>query len=222
MTRPWPLFDLRVQTPRLRLEYATDAHLETLASFRAGEVIAPGEEPFDVPASFYMEPPTSHWKAISGEWGARARTSPEWWHMSFAVIVDGEVVGQQNITGENFVVLRTVNSFSFVKRSVQGQGIGKEMRAAVLHLAFDGLGAQRAESDAFVDNAASIGVTRALGYAENGTVLGERPSGAAMLQRFLLTREQWESTRRADITITGLAPCLEQLGLATSPSPPPA
>ena len=213
MSRPWPLFDLAITTPRLRLEYATDAHLEELASFRAGQIIAAGEEPFDMPASFYMDPPASQWKAMIGEWGARSRTSAEWWHLSFAVIVDGELVGQQNVTGENFVVLRTVNSMSFLKRSRQGQGIGKEMRAAVLHLAFDGLGAVRAESDAFVDNAASIGVTRALGYEDNGTMLGERPSGAAVLQRFVLTRERWLPTRRDDIEISGLDPCLAVLGL---------
>ena len=42
------------------------------------------------------------------------------------------------------------------------------MRAAVLAFAFDGLGAQVAESSAFLDNAASNAVSRALGYEENG------------------------------------------------------
>ena len=42
------------------------------------------------------------------------------------------------------------------------------MRAAVLGFAFDGLGAQVAETSAFLDNAASNGVSRALGYEENG------------------------------------------------------
>jgi RimJ/RimL family protein N-acetyltransferase len=210
--RPWPLFDLHVQTPRLRLEYATDDHLEAFARLRDG-VLAPGEEPFDGPSSFFMVSPEAERKAMTGEWGARARTSPEWWYLPFAAVVDGEVVGQQNITGDNFVALRTVNSFSFVKRTHQRLGLGKEMRAAVLHLAFAGLGALRAESDAFTDNAASIAVTRALGYEANGTMLAERPSGAALMQRFLLTRERWESTRRDNIEIVGLDPCLELLGL---------
>jgi RimJ/RimL family protein N-acetyltransferase len=91
--------------------------------------------------------------------------------LSFAVVVDGEVVGQQNITGADFKSLRTVNSFSFLARAHQGRGLGKEMRSAILHLAFAGLGASRADSDAFHDNLASVGLSRSLGYQENGTML---------------------------------------------------
>jgi len=172
----WPLFDLVVSTPRLTLRYATDEDLQALAGFRRGLVLRPGEEPFDGDSSFYADRGDAARKAITGEWGARARTSAEWWHLSFAAIVDGEVVGQQNITGPNFGVLRTVNSFSFLGLTHQGLGLGKEMRRAILHLSFGGLGAKRAESDAFADNAASIGVSRSLGYRDNGTMLAPRPS----------------------------------------------
>jgi RimJ/RimL family protein N-acetyltransferase len=211
--RPWPFFGLVVRTPRLRLEYANDEHLEELALLRPDDVFGPGEEPFDGVSSFYMQPPEAYWKALTGEWAARSRTTPEWWHLSFAVVVDGEVVGQQNITAPDFPTLRTVNSFSLLGVRHQGKGIGKEMRSAVLHLAFAGLGALRAESDAFVDNLASQGVSRALGYEPNGTKLEPRPSGAAVMLRFLLTREAWERTRRTDIAIEGLDPCLPVLGL---------
>ena len=215
----WPLFDLAVETPRLRLEYANDDHLEVFARFRRRrEVIDVGQEPFDGVSSFYMEPPESEWKALTGEWGARARTSPEWWHLSFAVLVDGEVVGQQNITGADFLTLRTVNSFSFLRARDQGRGLGKEMRSAILHLAFAGLGALRAESDAFADNLASQGVSKALGYEPNGTVLAARPSGGALMMRFVLTRQQWQPNRRDDIGIRGLEPCLPVLGVATLPA----
>jgi RimJ/RimL family protein N-acetyltransferase len=209
----WPLFDLVVTTPRLELRYATDDILSTLATFRSGQVLGPGEEPFDGESSFYLDPPASHWKALLGEWGARAKTSPDWWHLSFGVVLDGEVVGQQNITAADFVRVRTVNSFSFLSREHQGRGLGKEMRAAVLHLAFAGLDAERAESDAFEDNLASQGVSRSLGYEPNGTMLATRPAGTATMLRFLLTRAAWERSRRDDIAITGLAECLPVLGL---------
>ena len=209
----WPLFDLAVRTPLLVLRYTTDVDLQRLALFRRHEVINPGQEPFDGVSSFYMDPPAAEWKALTGEWAARRRTSPEWWHLSFAVLVDHQVVGQQNITGADFARLRTVNSFSFLARSHQGGGIGKEMRSAVLHLAFAGLGALRAESDAFADNAASLGVSRALGYQPNGTTLAPRPSGPALMLRSLLTRDQWEHNRGHDIDIEGLAPCLPLLGI---------
>jgi RimJ/RimL family protein N-acetyltransferase len=209
----WPLFGLAVRTSRLRLEYANDVHLQTLATFRHSRVLRPGQEPFEEDSSFYLAPPNSTWKALTGEWAARARTSPEWWHLSFAVIDQAEVVGQQNITGTNFLSLRTVNSFSFVSASHQGRGIGTEMRAAVLHLAFAGLGALRAESDAFADNAASLAISRSLGYRPNGTMLASRPSGPALMVRYLLERDEWEHSRRDDIEIDGLERCLPLLGL---------
>jgi RimJ/RimL family protein N-acetyltransferase len=152
-------------------------------------------------------------KAITGEWGARARTSTTWWHLSFAVLVDGDLVGQQNITAEEFPTLRTVSTFSFLDRAHRRRGIGTEMRAAVLHLAFAGLGAQRAESDAFVDNAASAAVSRAVGYEPNGSFLAPRPSGAAEMQRFVLTRERWTSRRRDDIDLVGVDAARELLGI---------
>jgi RimJ/RimL family protein N-acetyltransferase len=212
-TPTWPLFGLSVRTPRLVLRYATDQDLAQLARFRRGRVIAEGEEPFDGESTFYMESPLAEWRAVAGEWGARARTSSEWWHMSFAAVADGELLGQQNITGIDYCRLRTVNSFSFLAKTHQGQGLGREMRSAVLHLAFAGLGAQRAESDAFADNHASLAVSRALGYEPNGTMVGWRPSGASLMIRHLLTRDGWERTRRSDIEVHGLGPCLSMLGL---------
>jgi RimJ/RimL family protein N-acetyltransferase len=87
------------------------------------------------------------------------------------------------------------------------------MRAAILHLAFAGLGAQRAISAAFEHNAASLAVSRALGYVENGDDIGA-PRGKPMRQiRLLLTREAWENNRRRDIQIHGLEPCLRMFGL---------
>jgi hypothetical protein len=49
-----------------------------------------------------------------------------------------------------------------------GHGIGKELRATVLSLAFDHLGAEYATSGSFVDSPASARVSLALGYEENG------------------------------------------------------
>ena len=57
---------------------------------------------------------------------------------------------------------------SWLGRAFQGRGFGKEMRAAVLGFAFDGLGARVAETSAFLDNAA---VERGLALAR---LRGER------------------------------------------------
>jgi RimJ/RimL family protein N-acetyltransferase len=61
--------------------------------------------------------------------------------LEFAVIRRGAVVGSQGVGGRDFAVLREVHTGSWLGRRYQGQGIGTQMRAAVLHMAFDGLGA---------------------------------------------------------------------------------
>jgi len=96
----------------------------------------------------------------------------------------------------------------------QGKGIGTEMRAAVLHLAFAGLGAEHARSDAFDDNPASLGVSRKLGYTDDGIdrlVVRGKP---VVSQRLRLDRSTWEATHTVPVTIGGLQPCLHMFGLA--------
>ncbi len=210
---PWPFFDLAVRTPRLELRYATDPLLLELTGV-ADDVIAPGSLPFDGDATFYDLSPAGRRRWLAGQWSARSRTSPDWWVLVFAVVVDGKAVGTQEMTGVRFPALRTVETFSWLTRSYQGRGIGKEMRAAVLHLAFAGLGAERAQSEAFEDNLASCGVSRALGYEPNGTTWALRAGQSAPMSRFMLTREKWAARRRDDITISGLGACLPLLGLA--------
>jgi RimJ/RimL family protein N-acetyltransferase len=94
-----------------------------------------------------------------------------------------------------------------------GRGVGKEMRAAVLHLAFAELDAVEAYTDAFEDNPASLGVTRALGYEPNGTNLHEREGASVRALEFVLTRTNWESHGRDDIDVVGLAECRPLLGV---------
>ena len=210
--RQWPLFDLVVRTPRLELRYATDDLLEELAPLTA-DVVAPDTLPFDGDATFYDLSSAGPRRWLTGHWGARAKTSPEWWVLVFAVVVDGRAVGGQEMTADGFPTLRTVGTFSWLSRRHQDSGLGKEMRHAILHLAFEGLGAQRATSEAFVDNIASCRVSEALGYADNGTVWGRRKQEAAPMRRFELTRETWQQRRRDDMVIKGLDACLEGLGL---------
>ena len=209
---PWPLFDLTVTTPRLTLRYANDALLLELAAV-AHDVIAPDALPFDGDASFYDRSVHGRRRWLAGQWSARARTSPEWWVLVFAVVVDGRAVGTQEISANSFATLRTVSTFSWLTRAYQGRGLGREMREAVLHLAFEGLGAQRALSEAFEDNAASCAVSRATGYVRDGTTWATRQGSAAPMSRFVLERDAWLPRRRVDIGGSGLAACRLFLGL---------
>jgi RimJ/RimL family protein N-acetyltransferase len=91
------------------------------------------------------------------------------------------------------------------------------MRAAVLGLAFDGLGARVAETSAFLDNAASNAVSRGLGYEENG--FGSlAPEGVARVsQNFRMTVDGWRARPRPALSIEGLEPCLDLFGAERKP-----
>jgi RimJ/RimL family protein N-acetyltransferase len=146
-------------------------------------------------------------------WGLWARWSPESWSLQFVVVADGVVIGTQEVGATRFATLREVNTGSWLGRAHHGQGYGTEMRAAVLDLAFNGLGAEFATSQAFEDNAASYRVSRKLGYTDDGIerhIVRDKP---VVGRRLRLDRESWAAARRVPVTISGLAPCLKMFGL---------
>jgi RimJ/RimL family protein N-acetyltransferase len=134
-------------------------------------------------------PPTLPRSVLQHHWSQLASWHPANWHLELAVVLDSVVVGTQGIGATDFAVLREVGTGSWLGRDYHGRGVGTAMRSAVLALAFDGLGAEYALSDAFTDNAASLGVSRKLGYADNGIlrlVVRGRPQSS---QRVRLDRE---------------------------------
>lgn len=208
----WPLFDLRIVTPRLELRYVDDDAADALMELAATDgVHDPDFMPFTMPWTRF-EPPYLQQQGMQHFWRVRAELGPKRWALPFGVHEDGVLVGTQSIAAEDFAVRRWFHTGSWLGRSHQGKGIGKEMRAAVLHLGFAGLGAEHAETSAFADNPSSIGVTRSLGYAENGWITDNREGAPARRLQFVLTRADWQRRRRDDITIDGLEPCLAQLG----------
>jgi RimJ/RimL family protein N-acetyltransferase len=210
----WPLFDLRVRTPRLELRYVDDHLGAQLADLAAQGIHDPAFMPFayewtDAPADRLRPNTMQHY------WRCRAETTPNHWHLPFAAIVDGEVVGTTSLGADRFPTLRTFETGSWLGRTHQGRGIGKELRQATLHLGFAGFGALEATTSAFSDNAASLGVTRSLGYQPNGTATKFRRGQAATSLLFRMTADDWQArVHRDDISVDGLEPVLGFLGLA--------
>jgi RimJ/RimL family protein N-acetyltransferase len=212
----WPLFGLRVTTRRLELRYPDDELALALAELAVRGVHEPGAMPFSIP---WTEAPPDELprNSLQWYWRSRAELSPAKWHMDLAVLVDGDVVGAQGIFASDFVTRGGVETGSWLGLAHQGAGIGTEMRRAVLHLAFAGLGADFAETAAWEDNPASLAVTRKLGYEPNGDLIQLRGDIPTRMPRFRMTRERWEEHVAADdITITGLEPCLPLLGQRAS------
>ena len=209
----YPPLNVQVHTPRLSLLGARDDLLERLVPVvRAGVVTEP-PWPFDDPMSLYEDSPDREWRWLRGVWAGRGRVTDDFWRLYFVVVVDGEPVGMQDVVGRRFSAFGTVSTFSWLGPELRGRGLGKEMRHAALHLAFEGLGAMQAGSDAFVDNHASNRVSQALGYEPNGFDWDTRRGDAAEIKRWRLTRERWSTRRRDDIELIGVAECLPVLGI---------
>jgi RimJ/RimL family protein N-acetyltransferase len=204
----WPLFDLVVRTPRLELRLPREDEFAALIDLADQGIHDPETMPFFVPWTD-LEPRQRARETAQWLWGHRANWSPENWTLTAAAFVDGRPVGMQDVGAQHFRAVRSVETGSWLGRAHQGQGLGREMRQAILHLAFAGLGAEEALSGAFEDNAASLAVSRAVGYEENGEARGRRRDGSGRTIRFRMGRAQWERTRRDDIEIMGLDSCLD-------------
>lgn len=212
----WPLFDLSVRTPRLELRYPDDALVDELVAVSQRGIHDPAEMPFGVP---WTDAPSPEFErgSLQHHWKNRAEHTPNGWNVPLAVIVNGNAVGIQGIHATDFAALRTAETGSWLGREFQGQGIGKEMRAAVVHFAFVGLGARRCTSGAWHDNPSSMGVSRSLGYIDNGENIVLRRGVPDRQIRLLLTHDVWEPHRRDDIEIVGLDGCIDML---IAPDPP--
>jgi RimJ/RimL family protein N-acetyltransferase len=213
----YPPLNVQVHTPRLSLLGATDELLERLVpTVRKGVATEP-PWPFDDPISLYEDSPEREWRWLRAVWSGRGRVSAGSWRLYFVVVIDGEPVGMQDLSGIDFATFGTVTTFSWLSPDARGGGFGKEMRQAVLHLAFEGLRAREAGSDAFVDNRASNRISEALGYVPNGVSWDTRRGEPAQIKCWRLTREQWAEQRRDDIELAAVADCLPVLGIDPSP-----
>lgn len=169
----------------------------------------PGE---DLPALRRRLVYQGYWRSV-GTW------SPSSWCINFAVEHDGALVGVQSLEADDFPSLRTVDSGSWLTPSARGRGIGIAMRAAVLALAFEHLGALAAVSSARADNAASLGVSRHLGYQDNGVSLNNSGRGLVELAHLRLTADDWRLSGASEsVQVSGIEPCLPWFGLACTRS----
>jgi RimJ/RimL family protein N-acetyltransferase len=207
----WPLFDLRLRTPDLELRVATETQVSRLADILPVDL----EKDPTLPTYAYDEPRVARGvSTMQGYWRAFGTWRPDSWTLPFVVFRDGELIGEQALEGDDFARLRTVDSFSVLVPQARGHGYGKQMRDAVLALAFGPLQAACAITSAWHDNHASLGVSRALGYLPNGQHLHRRDDGADVMVHLRLTREDWLARPdRPEIEISGFEPCLPLFGL---------
>lgn len=207
----WPLFGLRLTTPRLELRLPTGEELAALADLAAQGVHDPARMPFTVPWTD-LPPDERARSVVQHHWLQLGAWTPGNWALNLAVFEHGRIVGQQTIAARDYATLREVDTGSWIGLRHQGRGIGTEMRAAVLHLAFTGLQATDAVSGAFADNPSSFRVSEKLGYEPDGIRRLTVREKAIVMRRVRLSRAKWEGDQRTAVTIEGLTPCLPLLG----------
>jgi RimJ/RimL family protein N-acetyltransferase len=202
-----PLYALRVRTPRLELRLPTEAELVELYELAAAGVHPPDEMPFAVPWTDDL----SRDGFVTYHRSMRESWKPESWTLDLGTWADGILVGVQGIEADAFTERRTVGTGSWLGTRHQRSGIGTEMRAAVIELAFTHLGADAVTSSAFEANAASRRVSEKLGYS----IVGREslsPRGTPQPHLLLrLEREQWAGAP-FPVEVDGLEACLELFG----------
>ncbi len=207
----WPLFGLEIQAGPLVLRPMTEAWAMELAR--------------DVPADLEMDPGMPLLTGASEArgrqvvtlqryWTAYGTWSVEAWRLPFAVFHGDDLIGEQTLEGTKFPLVREVDSASFLRLEARGKGFGKEMRRAILALAFGPMRAESAISGAWHDNHASLGVSRAMGYEPNGRARHAHGDTVSELVNVRLSREKWERSGLAEgVEIRGFDPCRELFGL---------
>ncbi len=211
MNSHWPFFRLRGRSARLELRYPSDGDLEELARVAAAGVHDPAVMPFVVP--WTDQPPGALERGLlQFHWGIRGALKPDDWNLEFVAVEGGRVVGAQGMKARAFASDRTIVTGSWLGRAHQGRGLGREMRSAILDLAFHGLEAEVAMSGAFAHNRASRRVSEVLGYRVVGTDRREVRGAFQEHLELRLDRADWLARPHARATWEGLEPCLEPLG----------
>jgi RimJ/RimL family protein N-acetyltransferase len=207
----YPVVGLRISAGPLQLRGITDDDLVALARLAGRGVHPPELMPFSTP---WTDAPAAELPLRMAQyyWGSRASFSPERWSLDLAVVWEGVVAGTQGFNTRDYLVTRSGETGSWLGREHQGRGIGTRMRQAMCAFLFDCLDAQQIVSGAFVDNPASLAVSRKVGYRPNGLRrMVRRPGEWQLNQALVLTPDTF--VRGPDITVEGLVPVRRLIGL---------
>jgi RimJ/RimL family protein N-acetyltransferase len=217
MESTWPGRGLVLRSPAVELVAVTDALVEAL------QAVLPPDLELD--PAVPLPPgdlPTARGLAFAAALRRdRDRFSPDDWKLHLAVrCPDGALVGLQTVEAERFREDRIVDSASWLIAGARGRGIGMRMREAALSFAFGSLGAVAAVSSAWHDNAASLGVSRRLGYRYDRTSRLVTPDRDDDLVHVRLDRADWlASGLGRDVEVTGARPA--EFGALSAPSRTP-
>lgn len=205
MITAWPFDELTLTGAELLLRPVRDAEL--------AQFITIFPDDFDLDPRF---PPLTGMPAqqdrerrfAQSVWRHRGCWSIDEWALDFGVWRNGEPIGIQTLEGTRFSTYRTVDTASWIAKPFRGKGFGIQARTAVLAFAFEHLGAHQAITSAVVTNHASLGVSRRIGYRDNGVRPHDAGDGIVDLQHLRLSRDDWAaSDSRISFAVNGFDDC---------------
>ena len=212
----WPPAGITIRTPDLDMRPMSESDAAWLA------LASPPDLEQDPRLPHYPgvgHPVDRQVRSLQAYWRNRGEWSTAGWCLTFGAWLrsgssPSRLAGTQTLEGTDFARLRVVDSASMLLTEHRGKGLGKQMRRGVLALAFGHLGAMAAVSGAWHDNGASLGVSRSLGYEDNGIDMHRRAEGVDVMQRVRLTRDTWERAGSGDgIEVAGVERALPFFGL---------
>lgn len=197
----YPPFGLTIRAGSLTLRPVTDDVLPQLVRLAADGIHDRATMPFYYP---WTDAPPDRLPAefVQYHWGIRARWSRAAWSLEFAVEHDGEIVGVQGVSTQDYLVTRSGETGSWLGQRYQGHGIGTKMRQTICAFLFDDVDAAEIRSGAFTDNPASLAVSRKLGFRPDGTQRMARRGALAEVQRLVLSPDAF--VRGEPIEVAGI------------------
>jgi RimJ/RimL family protein N-acetyltransferase len=206
----WPPFGLVVRSGDLTLSPITDEDLPGLVDLVRSGVHEPDAMPFGV--AWTRRPPDQVAPEFARyHWRMRAAFAPDDFHLDLAVRERGELVGAQGFFATDYPVTRTAETGSWLALRHQGRGIGTRMRQAVCALLIDHLGAAEVTSGAFLDNPASLGVSRKVGYRQTDVKRVARQGELARHAQLRLAPD--DLVRGEPVEVSGVEPLRRFLGV---------
>lgn len=207
----YPVLGLRIRAGELELRGISDEDIVALLELARRGIHPPERMPFSTPWTD-KSPERLPLAFAQYHWGTRASFRPEAWQLNLLVAWRGAVVGTQGFTTTDYLVTRSGETGSWLGREHQGHGIGTRMRQAMCAFLFDHLDAQEITSSAFIDNPASLEVSRKVGYRPNGIRrMIRRPGEWQANQALVLSPDTF--VRGPEITVEGVGAVRRLIGL---------
>jgi RimJ/RimL family protein N-acetyltransferase len=206
----WPVFGLHVGCGPLELDPIRDADIPALVDLAAAGIHDAEAMPFAIPWSTSPDLPRT---MSSYYWRTRAEFGEDGWSLDLAVRWHGQLVGCQGFATQHYLVTRTGETGSWLGRPFQRQGIGTLMRQAICVFLFDHLDAAEVTSGAWLDNAASLGVSRKVGYEPNGQFRQQRRAGELSVMQKLRLRPDRLVRPPYDVQVEGADAVRQVVGL---------